>query len=91
MDFIKKFFSTHTITTHTVASVMTTLLSAYLLVPAFHDYVLFLYGLLPASAAKFLTVVFALYMWYRNGQTTDDKPVEPPVAVPPPSSGPNFV
>lgn len=68
MNTLKYFLNKHKISTHTVAAVFLGLLTAYKEVPAFHDYALSLYAHLPHVAQNSVTVILALYAWYRNGQ-----------------------
>ena len=63
---IKKFLADHSITTHSLAVVFAFLFAAYFQVPAFHDYLFHIYGLLPQFGKETIATALALYAWYRK-------------------------
>jgi hypothetical protein len=54
--------------THVMGAVFTSLMMAYVAVPSFHQYVLYLHSRIPGSVQDGLTAALGLYAWYRNSQ-----------------------
>jgi hypothetical protein len=67
---IKQFFANHSISTHSIATVIAALIGAFYSVPQFHDYVLMVYAHIPKWGKDLIATGIALYMWYRSGRAT---------------------
>ena len=68
MNAIKNWLSKYSISTHTVIVAAAVLAGAYDAVPQFHALVMQLYHALPGWLEQIVTVVLAVYAWYRKGQ-----------------------
>lgn len=68
MNSIKVFLTKYSITTHSIVAFAVLVTTAYYQVPQFHDYVLQLYGVLPAGLRNFIGVVIAVVAWYWQGR-----------------------
>jgi hypothetical protein len=66
--------SKYSTTTHSVAIVFASLVTAYAAVPAFHTFVLSIYNHVPACAQSAVLAALGLYAWYRNGESDAPAP-----------------
>jgi hypothetical protein len=71
---IKQFFVNHSISTHSIATVIAALIGAFYSVPQFHDYVLMVYAHIPKWGKDLIATGIALYMWYRSGRAAQVAP-----------------
>jgi hypothetical protein len=66
MNQIKAFLAKYSITTHSLAGAVATLVLLYSAVPAFHDLVISAYSAMPSWAHKVVTAAIGIYAFY-NG------------------------
>ncbi len=70
LNWLKEFWAKHTITTHSLAVGVATLVALYSAVPAFHDLVYGLYSDSPAWAHKVIAAGVGIWAFYQGAGKT---------------------
>jgi hypothetical protein len=67
---LKAFWASHTITTHSLAVAVATLATLYAAVPAFHELVVSVYSATPAWFHQLATAAFGIWAFYQGSSSS---------------------
>jgi hypothetical protein len=74
MNKLQAFLAKYSITTHSVAAVITALIGAYYTSPQFHDFVMATYNKLPKDDKDIVATIVALVaLYYRSTKSQENK------------------
>ena len=66
MNWLKAFYAKYSTAAHVIAAIFMAAVGAYAKVPAFHDFVLHVYAVLPSWMREAALAVIGLVIWYKT-------------------------